>query len=245
MCMLNITVATQPYKLPNSFSDFTVARYLECVKVFHLPLLDRVHRYTDIPVEVLNGLAVEHFNAITDVVAFIEKPELLLALSDRYMLPNDGERFEGAGLIYPKQVGEESFLKIEKAKKVYLDLSEVVKVYTGEDIANEPLLQHWAKCIFYKNSLEVFFERFKEMNAHEYTPDELEAGVETLTVFGYWPIVFRIAKERSMTNDQVLDMTANEVYMQLLFEYRANLYADNLRRQAQEEQELANQANAK
>lgn len=211
---MTITIDKKPYTFAASFAELTIDAYLTFRGYFSLPLVERVAKYTGIPIEVLSGLAVKNFNIIAGAVEYIEDETTLNALAVPY---------EGSN------IGLSTFGNIERAKGlikpgIYQGIVKVAELYTKDYVAGKPLLEKWGVCVFYINQLNAFFDRFKAMNAHEYTEMETEAGVEKLGTFSHWPIVFRMAKERGTTNDAILNMTAIEVYTELLHNFEVSEY---------------------
>ena len=211
---MTITIDKKPYTFAASFAELTIDAYLTFRGYFGLPLVERVAKYTGIPAEVLIGLSVKNFNIIAGAVEYIEDETTLNALAVPY---------EGSN------IGLSTFGNIERAKGfikpgIYQGIVKVAELYTKDYVAGKPLLEKWGVCTFYINQLNAFFDRFKAMNAHEYSEMETEAGVESLSKFGHWPIVFRMAKERGTTNDAILNMTAIEVYTELLHNFEVSEY---------------------
>lgn len=211
---MTITIDKKPYTFAASFAELTIDAYLTFRGYFSLPLVERVAKYTGIPIEVLSGLAVKNFNIIAGAVEYIEDETTLNALA----VPYNGSN-----------ISLSTFGNIERAKGfikpgIYQGIVKVAELYTKDYVAGRPLLEKWGVCVFYINQLNAFFDRFKAMNAHEYSEMEAEAGVESLSKFGHWPIVFRMAKERGTTNDAILNMTAIEVYTELLHNFEVSEY---------------------
>lgn len=224
--MITITIAGKPYEIKTAFNELDIFEYLEYYEAFNKPVIERVSLYTGIPVDELNKLTVESFVNVAEMVQFIEDTDLLNALA---------EPFEG------KDIGLESYGKVEKTKAIIANgliksLPQVVEHYQGEKCPI-PLLFAWHKCQFYLKSISAFFDRFKEMNDFEYTDDEIEAGVETLGALKHWSVVFKYGRDRGMTNDEVLNTTAIEVYMELLQAYREREYQKRLSAIRQQRQE--------
>lgn len=212
---MTIKINSVDYTFKTSFDEFTIDEYLTLTKSFGLPLVQRVSAFTSIPIDILNGLSLENFNHISEAVAFIENEVILGALADKHEC---------------KDVALESFAKIEKVKgliqasDMFTALTSIVELYTGETIKGKPLLSEWHRCVFYANSIKSFFDRFKELSEHQYTEEELEADVELLEGFKHYPIVFRYGKNRGMTNDEVLQVPAIEIYTELLYDYKSSEY---------------------
>lgn len=231
---MTIKINGVDYTFKTSLAELTVNEYLEFSKHSLLPVVERVAKFTGIPLEILNGISIDNFTNIAQSVSFIEHTEILNALA---------ETFEG------KDVGLESFDKIEKAKNLIRKsnltdaIIDVAELYTGEEINGGELLKHWHKCNYFIASLQGFFKRFESLSLHEYTDEEIEAGVEELERFKHYPIVFKIGKERAMSNDEVLAMPAIEVYTELLYDYERSQYEQRysqiIRQQQEHAQKLA------
>jgi hypothetical protein len=219
------------YTFKTSFAELTLNEYLEFSKNSLLPVAERLAKFTGIPLEILNGISLDNFTNIAQSVSFIEQTEILNALA---------ESFTGV------DVGLESFDKIEKAKGLIRKsnltdaIIEVAELYTGEEINGGELLKHWQKCAHYIASLQAFFKRFESLSLHQYTDEEIEAGVEDLERFKHYPIVFKIGKERAMSNDDVLAMPAIEVYTEMLYDYERSQYEQRYSQIIRQQQEHAN-----
>ena len=211
---MTITIDKKPYTFAASFAELTIDTYLTFRGYSKLKSMERLSKYTGIPIEVLDGLDLKILNIISNAVEFIEDETTLNALA----VPYNGSN-----------ISLSTFGNIERAKGfikpgIYQGIVKVAELYTKDYVAGKPLLEKWGVCVFYINQLNAFFDRFKAMNAHEYSEMETEAGVESLSKFGHWPIVFRMAKERGTTNDDILNMTAIEVYTELLHNFEVSEY---------------------
>lgn len=204
-----ITIDGEQYTYKTSFDEFTIDEYLSLIQYLNLPIIDKVSKYTGIAEEILNRITLESISNIIQSVAFIEDYNVLNALAEPYS---------------GKDVGLDSFSKLEQAKQNISSLTKVVSIYTGEDISGKPLLTEWHKCQFYLKSLNAFFDRFKRLNQHQYTDEELEADVEVLEGFKHYGIVFSYGKSRGMTNDEVLTLPAIEIYTELLYDFEKSEY---------------------
>ena len=216
---MTVTINGVKYTLKTAFSDYTIEEYLEVIKHSNLPVIDRLSKYTGIPTEVLNGLPLNNITMISEVMNYIENEELLNSLA---------EPFEGI------DVGLRSYGDFERAKgliqasDLITSLPSICELYTGLEIKGKPLLEVWAVAVYYLNSINKFFDKFKRLGLHEYTDEELEAGVEVLEGYKHYPVVFKLGAERGMTNDEVLALPAIEVYMQMLYEFDRSEYEKRL-----------------
>ena len=68
----------------------------------------------------------------------------------------------------------------------------------------------------------------RRLGDSKYTDEELEAGVEVFEGFGHFATVVKIGRERGMSNDEVLALSAEEVYMELLLDFERSEFEKNL-----------------
>jgi hypothetical protein len=209
--MITIKADGTSYEIKTSYTDWTVGEYLNAIQVMQKPFIDRLSHYSNIPINVLNSWQIESVAQIADNLAHIENEPILKALAKPY---------EG---VY---IGNDTWSKLEQSKQLMKGsnlltaLPSIIKIYTDIDIEPMPLLDGYSIAMHYMNSFSYFFDRFKELNEHEHDEIEELAGVETLTVFGHFPSVVKIGRERGMTNSEVLALSAEEVYMEMLLDFR-------------------------
>lgn len=216
---MQVKIGTTDYTFKTAFAEFTFAEYIPIAKAYGLPVMQRLTTYTGIPGEVLNGLGLENIAALCELVQGLENEGVLLALS---------KPFEGV------HVGLESYGKIEAVKRRVADrhildaLPDIVEIYTGVHIADKPLLDVYGMAAFYLESVTKFFNKYKRLGDSKYTDEELEAGVEVFEGFGHFTTVVKIGRERGMSNDEVLALSAEEVYMELLLDFERSEFEKNL-----------------
>lgn len=216
---MTVTINDNKYTLKTAFADYTIEEYLETIKYSGLPIIDRLNKYTGIPVVELNKFSVSNLAMICEVVSFIENEELLSTLSEPFTGVDVGLRSYG---------DFERTKSLIQASDLITALPSICELYTGLEIKGKPLLEVWNVAMFYLNSINKFFDKFKRLGLHEYSDEELEAGVEMLEGYKHYPVVFKIGAERGMTNDEVLALPAVEIYMQMLYEYDRSEYEKRL-----------------
>lgn len=218
---MTIKINGTDYSFKTSFYELTFGEYLPMLLAADKPAIERLSIYTGIPVELLAQLQLQYLAHLMEVVSFTENTDVLNALAEPY---------QG---IY---VGLETYGKMETVKRRLKNKSlleavpEIVKVYTERDITNEPLREVWHLALFYVNSVSTFFTRYARLGDHKYSDEELEAGVEVFEGFGHFPTVVKIGRERGLTNDEVLALSAEEVYMELLLDFERTEFETNLNR---------------
>lgn len=66
------------------------------------------------------------------------------------------------------------------------------------------------------------------MNEYEPSDEEVIAGSEIFQSFGSFPTVVNLARQMGQTYDFVVNMTADEVYMTLLYDFEVSQYEKRL-----------------
>jgi hypothetical protein len=224
---MRVTINGTTYEFKTDFTEFSYSEFIPIATALDKPVLERLSIYTGVSVEILQTLSVGTFGALCEVLKPIEDMEMLNALS---------------GVRSGKMVALESYGDMERAKRamkkpVYEALIEVVKIYEDKDISGMELTEGWGLAMYYLDSLNKFFDRYKRLGEYKYSDEELEAGVEVFEGFAYFPTVIKIARERGLTNDQVLAMTAEEVYMELLLDFERSEFSSNYEKIVKERQE--------
>ena len=225
---MTVKINGTDYTFKTSFYDLTFGEYLPMLLAAEKPAIERLSIYTGIPVELLSQLQLQYLTHLCEAVSFVENTDALSELATPY---------NGT------YVGLETFSKMETVKRRLKDKSvleaipEIVKVYTERDITNEPLRDVWHLAMFYVSSVSTFFTRYRRLSEHTYSDEELEAGVEIFEGFGHFPTVVKIGRERGLTNDEVLNLSAEEVYMELLLDFERTEFEKNLHRIYREREE--------
>lgn len=90
--------------------------------------------------------------------------------------------------------------------------------------------------------MSAFFERYKRLSEYEPSDEELEAGVEVFGNFGFFNTVVTLSRKMSCSYEQVLNMSADEVYMTLLLDFETAEYEKRLTEVRRRNYELQNKA---
>lgn len=216
--MVTIKANGIDYNIKTSYNDWTVNDYLDCQKIISKPFIERLSFYSGMPIDMLNATPLEAIGQLSETLSHIENDNLLASLATPYT----GE-----------YIGLGTFSQIEQAKqkmkgKSLLDaIVPMIEIYHGSDIGGECILQGYHILTHYLNSFNKFFERFKELNEHEEDGLEELARIDKITALGHFPIVVKIGRERGMTNSEVLAMSAEEVYMEMLLDKRQRKFQKN------------------
>lgn len=207
---MDIRINEVDYSWHDSFATMSIDEYMELIKHVILPPNERVSKYTGIPLDVINRMTTHQFRLIAESVEYIENEALLNALAEPYT---------------GKIVNESEYRKLIKVKGLTKESNiidhavGIAEIYTGEKLTGSLLLDSWHKVSFYLRSLSAFFERFKRLNTFEHTDEEIMAGVERLAIYGDFATIVKIGRERGMSNDEVLSLSAEEVYMEMLLDF--------------------------
>lgn len=207
--------------IKTSFKELTVAD-LRRIKN-HSPR-EVILALSDIPQEKLFKLNTEQILSLYELVAFIEDIDEAL-------------EYVPADLSIPEiDTGSESFEKCELAKMkaqsikhYYLLLPEIVRIYLGEDHLQGSAIECLAKGAVILENLNSFLERFKDLGGEDPTEEQQEAGIEALHSFGTYGIVEGIAQRYHCKPYDVYQWSAEEVYMDMLYQQAKGRYQENLR----------------
>lgn len=212
---MTITINEIEYSFADSFSELTIDKYVEFISLVNTPPMERLSKYTGIPIEVINRMQLIQVAMLSDALSFIEQENLLNAVAEPYTGPS---------------VNSCSYRKLIKVKPLLRDSTiiqqgiKIAEIYTGEKLTGTPLLESWGKVSFYMQSLFAFFERFKRLNEHQYTDEELSAGVEQLGIYGDFATIVKIGRERGLKNDEVMEISAEEIYMEMMLDFDRSEY---------------------
>ena len=230
-----IRIDDNSYTFKASFAEYTWSEFVPILKARSLPVIERLSVYTNIPIDVLNSLTVAYLSSLIEAVKFNEDDDLLLLLCDEYKT--------GQQIHFHSYGRYEQVRQIVKGKEVIEVLHEVVNVYNGMQIQDMPLIKVFSIGMFYLSSLNDFNARYSRLADHKYSDEEIEAGVEDLEGFGFFGTVLKIARERGLKNDEVLNMKAIEVMDEVLYDFERSEYEKRLNKLVNERNEHFNKIN--
>ena len=230
-----IRIGDNSYAFKTSFAEYTWREFVPILKARSLPVIERLSVYTNIPIDVLNSLTVAYLSSLLEAVKFNEDDDLLLLLCDEYKT--------GQQIHFHSYGRYEQVRQIVKGKEVIEVLHEVVNVYNGMQIQDMPLIKVFSIGMFYLSSLNDFNARYSRLADHKYSDEEIEAGVEDLEGFGFFGTVLKIARERGLKNDEVLNMKAIEVMDEVLYDFERSEYEKRLNKLVNERNEHFNKIN--
>ena len=172
--------------------------------------------------DIFYDLTPDEIAVLYPIVSFLDDPQEALAyLSHDFQIPEI-------------DIASESFDKIElarkigvKQKKAFKILPELARVYFGNE--DRPASEAMALGAVVLEQMQSFFERFKDLQADKPSEEEIEAGIEALHSFGPYGIAEGIAAKYGCRPLDVFAWSAEEVYMNLLYNQAKNRYQENLR----------------
>lgn len=112
-----------------------------------MPLIERLHTYTGIESKILNSLTINTIGRLSQIVSFMDRPEEVDALC----LPYTGTE-NIANLEYWKLEKAKQYIS-EKGSPIFAG-ADIVKLYTGEDITDKPILTVYDQLSFFLLSLK-------------------------------------------------------------------------------------------
>lgn len=148
------------------------------------------------------------------------------------------------GLIEGKAVPEEiesiiigalPWGKLEAAKQIILNsnsisiipaIPEVILLYCDIDIRNLPIPESYPIAICFANKLEAFFSKYTILNEYRPNSDQLLAGVERLSQYGFFTTLHALAKGNPLNYDQMLEQPADNIYQTLVLDYELSRYQE-------------------
>ena len=210
--MIELKINEKPYSIKTEWSEFSLKEYAALFKVADKPLVEKISLYSGLPVAIVSQLSLEQLSFVLESISFIEQPENALIFAEAYSDElNIGKR------TYKEL--EQSLIFIRNIGSPLAAIDKVVSVYYGEDISEQSLLKVLGKGQHVLNLISKFMLEFKRLNEYEPTIDELEAGVEELSKFGFFGTAVQFARKYGQTHDEILNMPAREVYTTLLYDF--------------------------
>ena len=210
--MIELKINDKPYSIKTEWSEFSFKEYAALFKIADKPLVEKISLYSGLPVAIVSQLSLEQLSFVCEAISFIEQPENALIFAEAYSDElNIGKR------TYKEL--EQSLIFIRNIGSPLAAIDKVVNVYYGEDISDQPLLKVLGKGRHVLNLISKFMLEFKRLNEYEPTIEELEAGVEELSKFGFFGTAVQFARKYGQTHDEILNMPAREVYTTLLYDF--------------------------
>lgn len=219
--MVKLSGLLKGSSIKTSFKELTV-QDLRSIKN-HTPR-EVIAALSDIPKAKLLQLDTDQILALYELVSFVEDIEdalqyipLDIKLPD---IDTGSDTFEKCEL---------SKIKAQELKQYYLLLPELVRIYLGEDHLKGLAIECLAKGAVILENLNSFLERFKDLGGDKPNDDQQEAGIESLHSFGTYGIVESIAQRYNCKPYDVYQWSAEEVYMDMLYQQAKGRYQENLR----------------
>ena len=210
--MIEIKINDKLYSIKTEWKEFSFKEYCVIISASTLPILEKISTYTGLPLPTIEKLNLEQLSFICDAVGFMEQPDNALLFAEAFSDDlNIGRR------TYKEL--EQSLIFLRKVENPLTAIDKVVKIYYDEDIADLPALKVLGKCTHVLNLISKFVAEFKRLNEYEPTIEELEAGVEELSKFGFFGTAVQFARKYGQTHDEILKMPAREVYTTLLYDF--------------------------
>jgi hypothetical protein len=214
--MINVKIAGNQYKIKNGWND------IEPIDLYNLRSnlpKDQLAVLSDIPIELIDNLPSDGLLSLYSLVSFIDD------IPDQLTLERE------------IKIGKEAWKKLEilrqsiKTKSIHHISFEACRIYFGEDVLKWPINKILGQASQIINELEVFLERFKDLNEdNPYDDDQIEAGVKAFETFGAFGILYSLADGDVTKYDQINEMNAEMVYFTLLFEKAKNDYNTKLKK---------------
>lgn len=210
--MIEIKINDNPYSIKTEWSEFSFMEYVSIMGATGKPLTEKISSLSGLPIATVGQLNLEQLSFVCDAISFMEQPDNALIFAEAYTDElNIGRR------TYKEL--EQALIFLRKVDNPLTAMDKVVKIYYDEDISEQPVLKVLGKCSFILNLISKFMAEFKRLGEYEPTIDELEAGVEELSKFGFFATAVQFARKYGQTHDEILNMPAREVYTTLLYDF--------------------------
>lgn len=211
--MIQLTVAGSSYSVPTSWRDITYKTYCDIIK-FEGSNNDFIALLSGIPSTTLQNVDEKSMLMLSELLIFTTDRSFLDRLN---YIPENLEQFS---------IAREEWNKLEKAKqeiqrhKHYICAAAgIIKIYFGKDITNEPIYKVWGQINFVLSEINKFFEKYKRLSEHEEDADEFQANVKRFEQFGFFAQCVELSRKMGVSYDQVLKMSAGQVYQTFLYDF--------------------------
>lgn len=148
--MIKVKLNDVVYQLPTSWADITFEKYCTIVAAEDGNIIARLTAASGIPVELLDKLPLSSLTSLTEVLAYTDEPNAAYLFSKPY----ENKEFNIGKENYSKI--EEAKILLSKAEKPILAAAGIVKIYTGEDINNQPVTECLSKAGFFLAACQHF-----------------------------------------------------------------------------------------
>lgn len=213
--MVKIKIDDNQYQIKTSWRE---CDYETFAKIQTGNIFEKITYLSDINIDQLGKFTAGQLSWLLDMVKFVDD------------LPNE---YEDIGLHW--DVGDCTYGQMEESKQAFqkndntwLAMVDVVKIYCHVDIGPMGCLKGLGYANYFFEQFNSFFETFAGLNDYEPEEAEIMAGVNQLSRFGFYPTMMALARKMSMKYDEVLNMSAREVYMTLLVDKETADYEKRL-----------------
>ena len=206
--------------IKTSFKELTV-QDLRSIKN-HTPI-EVIAALSDIPQAKILQIDTDEILALYELVSFVEDIEDALQY-----IPSDIKLPDIDTVSDTFEKCELAKIKAQEIKQYYRLLPELVRIYLGEEHLKGSAIECLAKGAVILENLNSFLERFKDLGGDKPNEDQHEAGIEALHSFGTYGIVESIAQRYHCKPYDVYQWSAEEVYMDMLYQQAKARYQENL-----------------
>jgi hypothetical protein len=194
------------YHIKQSWAEFTYDEYCDIINAVELPPVERLSKFTNIPIDVLNKCTSPQLAVLFEAVGWIESYEDCLLFCKDYK-----DELSIAKGTYGQLEQAKVQLQLHKDKPL-LALSGIVELYYGEKISDKPCVDCLGKGLFVLTKIEEFLKGYQELYEYEPTNEEIEAGVEDLAKLGAFYTVKKMSEKFGKHPDEILKWEAGVVY---------------------------------
>ena len=139
--MIELKINGKPYHIKTSFKEMTWGHFVAVISANNV--LDRVAILSGIEREIIEAMPLERLSELMGMVSYFDEVESVAIIANKYQ----------SDLV----IGHETYGKLEQAKNQLKKHqanpmkagAAIVKIYTGEDIENKPLLEVYGMVSFF------------------------------------------------------------------------------------------------
>lgn len=220
---MDILIGNDSFNFPTSWNDITFDRYCIIVNSDVKDGIELLNVISGIPCDTLKKLDIGSIEMLLNLITFAQDFSLFEKLK---IASAEVEKFN---------VGNHTWHKLEKCKQVIkkhkhfiCSAGEIIKIYFEKDISGVAITECWADINMILSNINEFFEKYKRLSEYEETAEEFQAGVNRFEKFGFFSQCVELSRKMGKTYDEVLQMSATQVYQTFLYDFEKSEYEKNL-----------------
>jgi len=209
--MITFIINDKPYTCENRMNELTAIRFLQLLS-YKQPL-DRIAACIGVERSIVDAMDYLDLYDVMSGLIFLkdlEQAELTTT-----------EPFDAGAKKWSEIIAAEQALK--RHSGMMTAACEIAVALGGEDVA-DTYYTNAGIALTAMNCLIDFLREFEELGESEVSDIDMMAGYDKLEALGFFPSLIALCERFGKSTDEVLSMTAREVYMIFLTDKRKNEY---------------------